>query len=144
MPYNIFISSVRLHFIVALIGCFLYFFVLFCFVLFVVFRSFFYLCTFFILFFFFFSFLFWPPAACGVSGLHRRSGNTASLTHYTGQGIEPASQLSRDAIDPVVPRWKILFILDSILSSFFLAVLSQMYKDKQLSKLLIKLLILWT
>ena len=40
--------------------------------------------------------------------LSRSSGITGSLTHYDGPGIEPVSQSSQDAVDPVVPQRELL------------------------------------
>ena len=34
-------------------------------------------------------------------------GNARSLTHCDGWGIEPASQCSRDATNPVAPQWEL-------------------------------------
>ena len=36
--------------------------------------------------------------------------NTGSLIHFVGLGIEPASQRSRDATDPVVPQRELLLL----------------------------------
>ena len=38
-------------------------------------------------------------------------GNAGSLTLCAGLGIEPASQCSRDAADPVVPQRELLFLI---------------------------------
>ena len=40
--------------------------------------------------------------------LRRSCGNTGSLTHCAGLGIEPVSQCFQDAADPVVPQWECL------------------------------------
>ena len=34
----------------------------------------------------------------------RSCGNARSLTHCTGPGVEPVSQHSRDAINPIAPE----------------------------------------
>ena len=57
------------------------------------------------------------PMAYGVPGpgsdpshschLSHSSSNTRSLTHCRGPGVEPASQCSQDAADPVVPHWEL-------------------------------------
>ena len=36
-----------------------------------------------------------------------RCGNSWSLTHYARPGIEPSSQDSQDAKDPIVPQWEL-------------------------------------
>ena len=80
----------------------------------------------FILFFFFFFFSFLAPlrhmeflgqgsdwsCSCNPS---RSCGNARSSTHCAGQGIEPASQGSQDAADPVVPQWELLYLIYSSL-----------------------------
>jgi len=40
--------------------------------------------------------------------LRHSCGSTRSLTHCAGLGIEPASQGSHDAADPVVPQQELL------------------------------------
>ena len=45
-----------------------------------------------------------PSHSCNLSHSCR---NTGSLTHCAGLGIEPASQYSQDAADPVAPQWEL-------------------------------------
>ena len=45
-----------------------------------------------------------PSHNCNLWG---SCSDTRSLTHYAGQGIEPASQRSRDAANPVAPQQKL-------------------------------------
>ena len=40
--------------------------------------------------------------------LNHRRGKAGSLTHHMGPGIQPESQHSPDAADPVVPQWELL------------------------------------
>ena len=39
--------------------------------------------------------------------LSHSCSNTGSLTHCAGPGIEPATQCSQDATDPIVPQWEL-------------------------------------
>ena len=70
---------------------------------------------------FFFSFHFWPP--CSIwkllgqgsdlshsHNLSRSCGNAGTLTHCTRLGIEPATQCSQDAADPIIPQREILVV----------------------------------
>ena len=87
----------------------------FCFVLF--------FSLFFLPFFFFSSF--GHPVAYGVprpgitSNLSHNCGNARSLTHCAGPGIEPASQHSRDAANPVRHTGNSLFPFLKIVSLYF-------------------------
>ena len=46
-----------------------------------------------------------PSISCNLC---HNCGNTRFLTHCAGLGIEPVSQCSRDATDPIVPQWELL------------------------------------
>ena len=46
-----------------------------------------------------------PNCSCN---LNRSCSNAGSLTHCAGPGIEPASQHSQDATDPVLPQKELL------------------------------------
>ena len=43
--------------------------------------------------------------------LHCSCGNTWSLTHCAGPGMEPAYQCCRHATDPIAPQWKLYFFV---------------------------------
>ena len=55
-------------------------------------------------------FLFWPSHSLWSSLASGQIQATvaASLGHYAGLGIEPASWCCSDAPDPVVPQWELL------------------------------------
>lgn len=42
-----------------------------------------------------------------IGDLYHSCGNSRSLTHCAGPGIEPVSQHSRDVADPIVPQWEL-------------------------------------
>ena len=98
------------HYRFAIMGTHSFLFLMFC--LFV--------CLFVCLFFFFF---FGCPVAHGVPrpgirserswDLSHSCGNTGSLTYYARWVIEPVSQCSQDAPDPVVPQGELMIILKS-------------------------------
>ena len=62
-------------------------------------------------------FLFWPLHSIWSS--HARDQIQVTVVTYAAgaagscawQGIEPASQCSRDATDPLVPQWELLKVL---------------------------------
>lgn len=59
-------------------------------------------------------------------------GNTGSLTHCTGPGIELVSQLSQDAANPTRPQQKLQssLLLELIILATFIKNLKNIYKFK--------------